>query len=180
MIHVVTLEPFEPEAVQLICRALFVAYGVGCEHAGELEVPEDAQSGDGIDVVKLLAEAPQVKTFADDKILFLVQSKLVPRESPMGPLPTQGYAKYGGDKAVASVAGLSPAPGSGTPEDALALSAAKLAVHQVGHLWDLHHCLDHRCSMLPPWGVLYAHVARAELCAFCRDKSERRMKLSPA
>ncbi len=174
MIHVVTLEPFEAEDVQLVCRTLFAAFGVGSEHVGEQGLPEEARDGGKLDAAKLLSEAGPVKTFADDKILFLVQSPLADRPSPRGLLPTHGYAKYGGDRAVASAAGLPSEP------EARGLALAKLAVHQVGHLWDLHHCLDHRCAMTPPWGVAYARSPAPELCAFCREKSERRMKTTPA
>lgn len=180
MIHVVTLEPFEAEQIQTVCRALFVAYGIGSEPAGEFEIPSDAQDGDQIDAVKLLAEAPRIKTFADDKILFLIQSALGPRESLAGPLPTHGYAQYGGDKAIVSAAGAPLPPGIADPREARGQALAKLSIHQVGHLWDLHHCLDARCAMTPPWGVLYTRDSHAELCGFCREKSERRMKLAPA
>ncbi|HUB06204.1 MAG TPA: hypothetical protein VMB50_04345 [Myxococcales bacterium] len=174
MIHVVTLEPFEAEEIQAVCRALFAAFGVGSEHVGELELPDDARDGSKLDAAKVLSEAGPVKTFADDKILFLVQSPFADRPGPRGLLPTQGYAKYGADRAVASAAGL-----AGDPE-ARGRALAKLAVHQVGHLWDLHHCLDYRCSMTPPWGVAYARGQLPELCAFCREKSERRMKTTAA
>ncbi|MHB8420876.1 MAG: archaemetzincin [Myxococcales bacterium] len=174
MIHVVTLEPFEADEIQAVCRALFAAFGVGSEHVGELELPDEARDGGKLDGPKLLVEAGPVKTFADDKIVFLVQSPLAEREGPRGQLPTQGYAKYGADKAVASAAGLPADP------EARGKALAKLAVHQVGHLWDLHHCLDHRCAMTPPWGVAYARSSLPELCSFCREKSERRMKTTPA
>lgn len=172
MIHVVTLEEFPEEEVQAVCRALFAAFGVGSEHVGSQPLPSEAREKGKLDSVKLLAEAGPVKTFADDKILFLVQSALADREGPRGPLPTQGYAQYGGGKAVASANGLTPDPG------ARGQALAKLAVHQVGHLWDLHHCLDYRCAMTPPWGVAYARGSAPELCSFCRDKSERRMKIA--
>ncbi|MHB1844135.1 MAG: archaemetzincin [Deltaproteobacteria bacterium] len=180
MIHVVTLEPFPAEEVQAVCRALFNAYGVGSELAGGLELPEDARVGDALDAVKLLAEVEQVKTFADDKVLYLVQQPLAPRESPVGPLPTHGFSRYGADRAVAS-AGILPLPkGAADPEQARTIALAKLAIHQVGHLWDLHHCLDARCAMAPPWGVAWIKGGQPELCAFCRAKSERRMKTAPA
>ncbi len=180
MIHVVTLEPFDADRSQAICRALFTAYGVGCELSGELELPDDAEGPEGLDAEKLLSEAEQVKTFADDKVLYLVQRTLAPRPSPVGPLPTHGFARYGGDRAVASAGSL---PGRDDGEAATlarTLAIAKLAVHQVGHLWELHHCLDARCAMAPPWGVAWAKSNQPELCAFCREKSERRMKTAPA
>ncbi len=171
MLHLGPRAACEAEEAQAVGKALTAAVGMGSEPGGELEIPDDAQEGDKLDVVKLLAEAGPVKTFADDKILFLVHSPLAPRLSPTGAIPTHGYAKYSGDKAVASDAGFSSDPAVRT------LALCKLAVHQVGHLWDLHHCLDYRCAMSPPWGVAYARSPAAELCAFCREKSERRMKI---
>ena len=110
MIHVVTLEPFEAEEIQGVCRALFAAFGVGSEHVGDLELPDDARDGSKLDAAKLLIEAGPVKTFADDKILFLVQAPFADRQGARGALPTQGYAKYGGDRATASAAGLPADP----------------------------------------------------------------------
>ena len=174
MIHLVTLEAFEASDVQAVAKALTAAFGMGSEHVGELEIPDNVQEGDKLDAVKLLAEAGPVKTFGDDKILFLVQSPLAARPSPAGAIPTTGYAKYGGERALVSAAGLPSDPA------ARALALSKRAVHNVGHLWDLHHCLDYRCAMMPPWGVAYARGLAAELCVFCREKSERRMKTAPA
>ncbi len=175
MINVVTLEPFESDDVLAICRALFTAYGVGCEPTGALALPGSSQTPEGIDAVKLLAEVETVKTFADDKVLYLVQRPFQPRKSPVGLLPTYGFSDFGGERATMSARLVTQ--GQTTPEGRAA-RLSKLAVHEVGHLWDLHHCIDTRCSMVPPWGVNFAQGTSAELCSFCRDKSERRMKLS--
>jgi predicted Zn-dependent protease len=175
VINVVTLESFDPEEVMAICRALFTAYGVGSEPTGALALPAAAQTSDGLDAAKLLAEVESVKTFADDKILYLVQRPFHPRPSPVGALPTFGFADFGGERATISAR--LATQGQTTPEGRAA-RLSKLAVHEVGHLWDLHHCIDARCSMTPPWGVSFAQGSSAELCSFCRDKSERKMKLS--
>ena len=175
MINVVTLEPFDADEVQAICRALFTAYGVGTEQTGALNLPEAARTPEGLDAEKLLIEVESVKTFADDKVLYLVQQPFRPRKSPVGPLPTLGFSDFGGERAALSAKLVTH--GQTTPEGRAA-RLAKLAVHEVGHLWDLHHCIDTRCSMTPPWGVNFVQGSTAELCSFCRDKSERQMKLS--
>jgi archaemetzincin len=172
VINVVTLEPFDADEVQAVCRALFTAYGVGCEQTGALNLPEAARTSDGLDAEKLLAE---VETFADDKVLYLIQQPFKQRKSPVGLLPTLGFSDFGKERAALSAKLVTQ--GQTTPEGRAA-RLSKLAVHEVGHLWDLHHCIDTRCSMTPPWGVNFVTGSTAELCSFCRDKSERRMKLS--
>jgi predicted Zn-dependent protease len=55
---------------------------------------------------------------------------------------------------------------------------ARESIHFVGHLWDLHHCYDARCSMHPSWSPLLAAAPEADLCTFCREKSERKVRLA--
>src|SRR5206468_1223315 len=65
-----------------------------------------------------------------------------------GAPPTPGFAEHGGARAVVSTASFSDlADGS----DELRNRLAKQAIHAVGHLWELHSCLDARCAMHPPW-----------------------------
>ena len=173
MIHVVTLEPFETEIVQPVCRALFTGYGIGTEHSADLKLPEAAIVDGGLDAEKVIALGESLKTFGDDKILYLVKRAFRPRPSPVGNIPTHSFADYGRERATISAALVTQ--GAATPE-AQAQRLAKLAVHTVGHLFDLHHCVDVRCSMAVPWGQSYAQSQSADLCNFCREKSERRMK----
>jgi archaemetzincin len=173
MIHVVTLEPFTPEETREICRALFAAYGIGAEHTAEFKVPEEATLEGGLDAEQVALKAESPKLFGDDKILYLLKRPFRPRPSPVGNLPTHGFAAYGGSRAAMSAALVTQ--GVPTPE-AQALRLAKLSVHTVGHLFDLHHCVDARCSMAVPWGPSFAQGQTADLCSFCREKSERHMK----
>lgn len=177
MIHVVSLETHEPELVAAVTHALFTAYGVGTELTAERSIPETVVEGGAVDADKLMAAVESLKTFADDKILYLVRRPFRARPSPIGPIPTHGLADYGKDRAVMSAALVTQ--GATTPE-AQAVRLAKLAVHTVGHLFDLHHCVDARCAMAPPWSVNFVKGQTVELCSFCRDKSERRMKNTAA
>jgi hypothetical protein len=43
VIRVVTLEEFLPEDVAAICTQLYQAFGLGCEPAGALPLPEEAE-----------------------------------------------------------------------------------------------------------------------------------------
>ena len=54
---------------------------------------------------------------------------------------------------------------------------ARHALHQIGHLWDLHHCLDPRCAMYPSWTPSFA-TGEALFCPFCREKSEQKIRLA--
>jgi predicted Zn-dependent protease len=173
MIHVVTVEPYEPELVDAVRRAVFTGFGVGAELTGQFSIPESAIIDGALDAEKLAFSAESIKTFADDKILYLVKRPFRPRASPAGLLPTHGFADYGKDRAVISAALIT----QGYPTiEAQGQRLAKLALHTVGHLFDLHHCVDVRCAMQVPWGVVFLQGQSVELCSFCRDKSERRMK----
>jgi predicted Zn-dependent protease len=173
MINVVTLEEHEPELVQSVCRALFTAYGVGAEHTAKLSIPETAVVEGGLDAELVVQKAESLKIFGDDKVLYLVKRPFRPRTSPVGPVPTHGFADYGKERAALSSALVFQ--GVTTPE-AQGARIAKLAVHTVGHLFDLHHCVDNRCAMAVPWGQLFIQGQSVELCNFCREKSERSMK----
>lgn len=168
MFRVVTLEEVPAEQTDRVRRALHVAFGVGCEHVGTQRIPAEAGSGPALDAVRLLAAAQAVQTFADDKIVYLTDRPLLPRDLPTGKVPTFGLAQFGKERAVVTSAGM----GSG---DGLLRRLGKHAVHEAGHLWELHHCLDPRCAMHPPWSGPFA-AGDAVLCPFCRDKSEKKIR----
>lgn len=170
MIRLVTLDPIEQEVLTKLSRIVFQAYGLGCEYAGDLPVPKEAAKGDALDAIELLDKAQGVKSFADDKIVYLTTRPFLARELPSGKAPTAGFAQYSGARAVVTTHGL---PGG----DALLKRLAKQVVHDVGHLWDLHHCLDPRCSMYATWAPSFA-TGEPILCTFCREKSEQRIRMA--
>jgi len=83
-----------------------------------------------------------------------------------------GFAREYGGKAVATAHGLGE---KGLPP--MDAGLAKRAAHYVGHLWDLHHCFDPRCAMHPGLSPGFAQYPDVALCLFCREKSERKIKL---
>jgi archaemetzincin len=168
MFRVVTLGEVPDDQVARVVSALHVAYGVGSEHVGSQTIPKDVSQGDALDAVKLLAEVGGVQTFADDKIVYVTTRALAPRALPTGKAPTFGFSQFAGERAVVSSAGL----GTG---DVLIRRLGKHAVHEAGHTWHLHHCLDPRCSMHPPWTPAFV-AGEAILCTFCRDKSEKKIQ----
>lgn len=168
MIRVVTLDEFDPKQLEKFCQTLYQAFGVGCEHTGDVSPPADAH--EPFDAVKLLDTLPRVAAYKDDKILFLTHRKLADRELPSGKAPTLGFAWQGKDRAI-----ISTHPKKSL-EDALKV-ASRHALHQVGHLWELHHCLDPRCAMYPPWTPSF-QTAEPIFCNFCRDKSEQKIRLA--
>lgn len=170
MIRLVTLDPIEQETLQKLSRIVFQAYGLGCEYAGEVPVPKEAIKGDALDAVELVAKAQGVKSFADDKVVYLTTRPFTPRDLPSGKAPTAGFAQYSGERAVVTTHGL---PGG----EALLKRLAKQVVHDVGHLWELHHCLDPRCSMYATWAPSFAS-GEPILCTFCREKSEAKIRLA--
>ncbi len=168
MFRVVTLGEVPDEQVARVLSALHVAYAVGSERVGNQPIPREAVQGDAVDALKLIAAAAAVQTFADDRIVYLTTRALAPRVLPTGKAPTFGFGQFGGERAVVSSAGL----GTG---DVLLRRLGKHAVHEAGHTWYLHHCLDPRCSMHPPWTPAFT-AGEAILCPFCRDKSEKRIQ----
>jgi predicted Zn-dependent protease len=168
VIRVVTLDSYDPKHVEKLCRMLYTAFGVGCEHAGEEPLPSGLT--EPFDAEQLLARAPKVRTYADDKVLYLTPRKLKDRAVASGTAPTPGFAIYGGDLALVSTHGVKDL------EASLKL-VGRHAMQQLGHLWDLHHCLDPRCAMYPPWTPSYP-TGDSIFCTFCRDKSESRIRLA--
>ena len=178
MIRLVTLNPFDDGDIAFLARTLFQAFGLGTEHAGDRKLPPEAETDGRYDAVKLLEEVESVRTFTDDKVLFLTAAPLFTARGPLGEPPCFGYAQYGGQRAVISSARL---PARGVSEasiDSFRGRLAREAVHCVGHLWDLHHCYDPRCAMHPSWSPGLGSDPGYELDTFCRDKSEQRIRLA--
>src|SRR6266851_2023304 len=111
-----------------------------------------------------------VRAYADDKLLYLLHKRLKDRELSSGTVPTHGYAWYGKDRAVVTTHGVK------NLEEGLK-RVTRSSMHQLGHLWDLHHCLDPRCSMYPPWTPSFAN-GEPIFCTFDREKSEQKIRLA--
>jgi len=179
VIRIVTLGPFDEGDIGVLCRALYQAFGLGTEHAGERSLPVEAQrEGGRYDAEALLAGVKPIKAFADDKVLYLTAAKLALSPGPLGEPPAWNFAEYGGDKAVVST---SRFPARGVTEASIEAWRKRLAresIHAVGHLWDLHHCYDARCAMHPSWSPSLPAQPESDLCVFDREKSERRIRLA--
>lgn len=168
MIRVVPLVAYDETQLGKFCQLLFTAFGVGTQLVGETTVPE--KTGGPMDAVKFLENAPHVAAYADDKILFLTDQGFQDRKVNKLTLPTQGYALYAGNKAIVSTFG-------STDLEAQLKRVGRHALHQVGHLWELHHCLDPRCAMYPTWTPSF-DAGDASFCNFCREKSEDKIRLA--
>lgn len=179
MIRVVTLAPFDEGDVAFVSRTLYQAFGLGTEHMGERKLPAGTEEEDGRhDAAGLLEEVAPIRTFADDKVLYLTAAELSARPGPLGEPPCYGHAQYGGSRALVSTVLIPPRGVSEASIQAFRRRLARESVHFVGHLWDLHHCLDPRCAMYPSWSPHLAADPEPDLDAFCRDKSERRIRLA--
>jgi archaemetzincin len=168
MIRVVTVDELDEKQIEKFCKVLYTAFGVGCEWSGQIDVP--AGMSEPLDAYKLMEKAPSVTSYEDDKILYVTTRKLKDREVPSGTAPTHGCALYGENRAVISLQGTLGL------EDGLK-HVSRHALHQLGHLWELHHCLDPRCSMYPPWTPSFPQ-GDSIFCNYCRDKSERKLRLA--
>ena len=173
MIRVITLAEFDADTLSLVLKRLQAAYGAGVELARkEDDVPSEAlaKGGREADAVVLVREARDVRTFGDDKIVYLTDLPLFLPAGPMGTGPVDGFADVPGVKAVATSHGLG-SKGQLSVADGL----AKRAARHVGQLFGLHHCYEAKCAMLPGWAEAWSQQAETSLCPFCRDKSEKRI-----
>lgn len=168
MIRVVTFEPQDPKVIERLCRLLFQAFGVGCDHAGEMPLPAGHTAP--FDAEALANAAPVPRVYTDDRVLYVTQRPLQERALLSGTAPTHGFSAYGGRRALVTTAGVKDV------EASLKL-VARHAMHQLGHCWDLHHCLDPRCAMYPPWTPSFA-AGDAVFDTFCREKSEQKIRLA--
>jgi archaemetzincin len=175
MIRIVTLGEFPPDVLEHLSRRVHAAYNMGCELEGDAALPKSAWSShdEAFDAPKLLAEVDDdTELYADDKLIYLTTEPLTGPLGPMGKGPVDGFAQQGSGRCVVSAADLG-AKGQLTLEAGL----AKRAAHHIGHLWDLHHCFELRCAMLPEWTPWFTQFPEVALCLFCREKSERKIKL---
>jgi len=168
LIRLVTLDPFDGKVIDRLCKVLFTAFGVGCEHAGDMTVPPGI--GEPFDAQALMRALPAPRAYSDDKILYLTARKVKPRALLSGDVPCSGFADQNGPRALVSSAGVKD------PEAQLK-QIARHAMHQLGHTWELHHCLDPRCAMYPPWTLNY-DGGDTFFDTFCRDKSEQKIRLA--
>ena len=179
MIRIVTLEKLDPADLAGLQRTLYQAFGVGTEHAGDRHVPKAVIGKDGrLDAVKALEEVEPVRAIADDRVLYVTSLPLSVEPGPLGEPPCWGYAEYGGKRAIIS---LSRLPARGVTESSIETWRRRLAreaTHAVGHLWDLHHCYDAKCAMHPSWSPNLPANPEMDLCTFCREKSERKVRLA--
>lgn len=79
-----------------------------------------------------------------------------------------GEARQGNRVAVISLYRLKPSPPP--PEGSLHLQmerAAKVALHELGHLYDLHHCMDALCLMHFSGGLEDLDQTPLYLCRYC-------------
>lgn len=179
MIRVATLEEMDPADMAFLKRSLYRAFGLGTELAGERPLPPQARGKDGtVDALLLLREVSPVRAFADDWVLYVTSAPLSLPPGPLGEPPCYGFADVEKDWAVVSTARLSQRGSSETSVEAFQRRLAREAVHAVGHLWNLHHCVDARCAMHPSWSPALPASPEMDLCTFCREKSERKIRLA--
>ena len=79
-----------------------------------------------------------------------------------------GEARQGGGAALVSIYRLKPS--SSPSQEGLNLQmerAAKVALHELGHLYDLHHCMDGLCLMHFSGGLEDLDQTPLYLCRYC-------------
>lgn len=179
MIRIVTLAALDAGDVAFLQKTLYRAFGVGTEHLGEKPQPRKGMLPDGrFDANALLDDVPPVRAFADDKVLYITDVELANRKGPLGEPPAWGHAQQGGERAIISTFRFKARGVTEASIEVFRRRLAREAIHFVGHLWDLHHCYDARCAMHPSWSPSLPDDPEFELDAFCREKSERRIRMA--
>jgi archaemetzincin len=82
-----------------------------------------------------------------------------------------GQAEMGGSFSVISLARIS--------EGNLSHRAESLAIHEVGHLFDLAHCEDPACAMFPVVSTVELDRRGVALCRYCTADLATRVSLRP-
>lgn len=171
MIRVVTLDSYDEKQLKKFTELLYTSFGVGAEAVAQKEIPpEFGRESEPLDAAAFLANPPKVTAYADDKVLFITSRKFKDRELPSGKAPTYGFALDEQGRAIISTHGVKDL------ESGLKY-VGRHAMHLLGRLWELHHCLDPRCAMYPPWTPSFAQ-GDTTFCTFCRDKSEQKIRLA--
>lgn len=79
-----------------------------------------------------------------------------------------GEARQGGRCALVSVCRLKRSPdGSAPPLSLLLERAAKVALHELGHLFDIHHCVDESCLMHFSGMIEELDRTPLDFCRYC-------------
>jgi len=104
VIRLVTLDAYDPKVIDRLCKVLYTAFGVGCEHAGDMPLP--GGQSEPFDAQALLQALPSPRAYADDKILYLTSRKLKPRSLVSGDVPSSGFSNQNGPRALVSSAGV--------------------------------------------------------------------------
>lgn len=167
MIRIFTLDSYDPALMKKLLGGLYAAFGIGAEHSGETRVPDEV--AEPFVASKLLAALPPATAMSDDRVLFLTKRQLAPRALISGEAPTLGFTEYLGQRSIVSTHGLEPLDAENISK------ATRLAMQEIGHAFGLHHCLDPRCAMYPPWTRSYS-AGDAHFCTYCRDKSELKIR----
>jgi archaemetzincin len=169
------------DVMQELAVAVAATYGLAVRRAPDLPVPQE-----GLDPLRgQWSSAEMLRTLISscppeaDWILGVTEQDLYV------PVLTfvYGQAQLRGRAAVVSLARLRP-EFYGLPGDPGLLlgRALKEAVHELGHVFGLVHCLDRRCPMSLSVGLDELDFKTAEPCASCsallegsRDMSRRRL-----
>ena len=96
VIRIVTLAPFDEGDITFLSKTLYRSFGVGTEHVGDRTLPRKAEQPDGrFDALKLLDDAPPVRAYADDKVLYLTDVELANPEGAAGRAALLGLRRAG-------------------------------------------------------------------------------------
>ena len=178
MIRVIAVGDVEASLLQKVCSKLYQVFGVGCEAGPALPMPASRRGRSakaGLDAAAFLEQAHSGRNALQKKdiVLYVTTKALSPIELPTG-ISEQPSSLSLPDKRC-GVVSLDKLPQASTPER-LVQRASKLAVHEVGHLLGLRHCVEAKCTMYPPWTPAFTASEAIQLCAFCQDRCERRLE----
>ena len=91
-----------------------------------------------------------------------------------------GEARLGGKYALVSLFRLDKQPdGSISPTVKIYERAAKIALHEIGHLFYLEHCDDNRCLMHFTGGLQSLDEISLNFCRYCHTYFQDALRLDP-
>ena len=182
MIHVVAVGEVGADLLQKLGARLYQIFGVGCELGPDMSLPvsmrgKGGKSGvDGIELLEKvhstrhLPRSKDITIYITTKALKSVKLPTGVQEQPQSlSLPEKGCG-------LVSLSGLTSGKAGGNAAAQLTARASRLAVHEVGHLLGLRHCVEAKCAMYPPWTPAFAASETVQLCAFCQDKCEQKLE----
>lgn len=169
-IQVIALGPVDDRLLPIVAANVFAVFDLAAQVGRACEVPQGAYDPhrDQYEVAALLKSIENRRTVAANRQA-VAESKTIAITAVDIFVPIFSYvygeARQGASTAVVSIHRLADKPASAAD---IYLRAVKVALHELGHLFDMPHCEDDLCLM--HYADTLAAIDRQHLqfCRYCR------------